>query len=158
MIAPPVYTPKNFFHSGSLNIIESELLTKFQVIWTRIRENIDFTIFDQINKFDKPQILCSPLFPEWVDLRHVHKFCTGCGHLSKHEKQTFADNFFVSIYFITKFSGKLCNTVLVMLAHFFPHNMLKWSRMMGLEHFGTNASLSFYLLFFSWKTVFVYDY
>ena len=69
MIAHPVYIPKNFFHSGSLNIIESELLTKFQVIWTRIRENIDFTIFDQINKFDKPQILCSPLFPEGVDLR-----------------------------------------------------------------------------------------
>ena len=60
---------KKLFSLWSLNIIKSELLTKFQVIWTRIRENIDFTIFDQINKFDKPQILCSPLFPEWVDLR-----------------------------------------------------------------------------------------
>ena len=49
--------------------MECDFLAKFQVNWISFDEIMKFSSFGPINKMNKPQILCSPLFPEGVDLR-----------------------------------------------------------------------------------------
>ena len=52
----------------SQDINKSRFLTKFGVYWYHIKQTKHISSFGPINKINNPQILCSPLFLEGVDL------------------------------------------------------------------------------------------
>ena len=69
MIAQPAVSKINKFGFGCQDITDFDLQGEFFDERTRIDQIRHMTSFDQINKFESPQFLCSLLFPEGVDLR-----------------------------------------------------------------------------------------
>ena len=70
-VSTPVPAPgvrAGIFLPISQDINKSRFLTKFGVYWYHIKQTKHISSFGPINKINNPQILCSPLFLEGVDL------------------------------------------------------------------------------------------